>query len=97
LSRLTDAFLDGNIEKALFDEKKKTLLLERREIEDRLSEMRNGNPSVPEQLEKFLELTEKAYSLYKTDDLEKKRRLLRILTSCISVRRGCRPTKNCAW
>jgi hypothetical protein len=85
LSRLTDAFLDGNIEKTLFDEKKKTLLLERREIEDRLSEMRNGNPSVPEQLEKFLELTERAYSLYKTDDLEKKRRLLRILTSNLEM------------
>jgi DNA invertase Pin-like site-specific DNA recombinase len=85
LSRLTDAFLDGDIEKELFDQKKTALLLERRQIEDVLSKLKKGNLSIPNELEKFLELAGSAYSLYKTKDLEKQRRLLKTVTSNLAV------------
>lgn len=85
LSRLTDAFLDASIEKDLFEQKKTALLLERRQIEDVLSKLRNRNGSIPNELERFLELAGSAYSLYKTNDLEKQRRLLKNVTSNLAM------------
>jgi site-specific DNA recombinase len=85
LSKLTDALIDESIEKSLFDEKKRTLLLERRQIEDSLSKLKNGSASLPEQLERFLEFSERAQSLYKTEDMDTRRKLLKILTSNLEM------------
>jgi hypothetical protein len=85
LSRLTDAFLDGTIEKEIYEERKTSLLFEKRAIEDRLNDLKSNKTSIPEEVQKFLELAGDAYSLYKTPITEKKRRLLKIVTSNCSV------------
>jgi site-specific DNA recombinase len=88
LNRLTDAYLDGTIEKEIYEERKAALLFERRGIEDRLNDLKMGKTSIPEEIQKFLELAGDAYSVYKTPIIEKKRRLLKTVTSNCSVDQG---------
>jgi site-specific DNA recombinase len=85
LSRLTDAFLDGTIEKEIYEDRKTSLLFEKRAIEDRLIDLRSNKSSIPEEVQKYIELAGDAYSLYKTPITEKKRRLLKTVTSNCSV------------
>jgi site-specific DNA recombinase len=88
LNRLTDAYLDGTIEREIYEERKAALLFERRAIEDRLNDLKTGKTSIPEEVQEFLELAGDAYSLYKTPIIEKKRRLLKMVTSNCSVDEG---------
>ncbi|MDA2938743.1 recombinase family protein [Acidobacteria bacterium AH-259-A15] len=81
LCRLTDAYLDGVIEKELFEERKKALLMERKDWEEKLAELKDGTNSVPDRLAEFLELAGNAYLKYKMGLPEEKRDLLRIVTS----------------
>jgi site-specific DNA recombinase len=85
LNRLTDAYLDGSIERDLFDERKKALLFERTAMNDRLREMKDNPAAVPARLQKFLELAEAAYSLYKEGNSDQKRRMVTMFTSNLSV------------
>jgi site-specific DNA recombinase len=85
LNRLTDAFLDGTIEKELYEERKAALLFEKRAIEDQLNDVKSGKASLPETLQKFIELAGDAFSLYQTAIAEKKRRLLKTVTSNCKV------------
>ena len=85
LNRLTDAYLDGTVDKELYEDRKAALLFEKRAIEDRLSDLKTGKTSIPEEVQKFLELAGDAYSLYKTPITGKKRRLLKTVTSNCSV------------
>lgn len=85
LIRLTDAFLDGTIEKEIYEERKASLLFEKRAIEDRLNDLRSNKTSIPEEVQKFLELAGDAYSSYQTPISRKKRRLLKTVTSNCSV------------
>jgi hypothetical protein len=85
LNRLTDAFLDGTVEKELYEERKTALLFEKRAIEDQLNDLKTGRRSIPDEVEKFIELAGSAYSLYQTPITEKKRRLLKIVTSNCSA------------
>jgi len=61
LNRLTDAFIDGILEKRLFEERKAALLMERKDVEDKKAELASGSRSVPDELAKFLELAGSAY------------------------------------
>lgn len=88
LNRLTDAYLDGTIEKEIYEERKAALLFERRAIEDRLNDLKTGKTSIPEEVQKFLELAGDAYSLYKRPITEKKRRILKTVTSNCFVDEG---------
>jgi site-specific DNA recombinase len=81
LKRLTDAFVDGAVEREIYDERKAACLFEKRAIEEQLNNSRLGSCSLPDTVQKFLELAESAYSLYQTPITEKKRRLLTIVTS----------------
>lgn len=81
LSRLTDAFLDGVLEKPLFEERKTALLLERAGLQNNLAEFQGNGPSIPDHLAKFLELAGTASFLYETAISEEKRDLVRIVTS----------------
>jgi site-specific DNA recombinase len=85
LSRLTDAFLDGSVDKELYEQRKTPLLFEKRSIEDQLNDVKTGKTSIPEEIQKFVELAGDAYSLYQTPITEKKRRLLKIVTSNCSA------------
>ena len=81
LARLTDAYIDRLIEKDLFEERKKALLLERKDLEEKLALLQDGSRSIPEQLAEFLELAGSAYLNWKIGLPEEKRDLLRIVTS----------------
>lgn len=81
LARLTDAYLDQVIERALFEERKLALLMERKEVEEQLALLKDGNGSVPDALAEFLELAGSAYLQYKMGLPAEKRDLLQIVTS----------------
>lgn len=81
LARLTDAYLDGDLDKNLFAERKGMLLTERREVEDTLDGRQQKNRQAPERLAIFLELAGNAYLSYKTGLPEERRALLKIVTS----------------
>jgi hypothetical protein len=79
LARLMDAFLDKTIDKDLFEERKKALLMERQEVREQLG--RVSQPSVPERVAEFLELAGSASVSYEMGLDEEKRELLAIVTS----------------
>jgi len=81
LARLTDALLDGTIDKPLFEERKSALLAERRRMEDKLGELEQNGQSHVEQIEDILELVNSAHLAYEMGIAEEKRRLLDTITS----------------
>lgn len=81
LGRLTDAYLDGAVERTLFEERKAVLLLERRDVEEKLAALKTNGRPISDRLSEFLELACSAYSLWKKALPEEKRDLLRIVTS----------------
>src|SRR5205085_6612245 len=81
LARLTDAYLDGMIEKELFEDRKAGLLLERKEFEEKQAQLRAEDRSVPERVAEFFELAGSAYLLYQSAFQVEKRDLLKIVTS----------------
>jgi hypothetical protein len=81
LNRLTDAFIDGTIDKQLFEERKAMLLIEGKEAEENLAYAKDKGRTIPDRLAEFLELAGSAYLLYKSGLSEEKRDLLRIVTS----------------
>jgi len=82
LRRITDAYIDGVLERDLFEERKTELLMQRKGLEDQINGMKTTETgSVPEEVRKFLELTKSAYVSYKMGTVEQKRDLLKILTS----------------
>ena len=85
LNRLTDAYLDQVLDRGLFEARKAAVIFERRALEDTLRDYQTNKRSVPEELEKFIELAGNAYSLYKNADRAKIRRLLRTVTSNCTV------------
>jgi site-specific DNA recombinase len=81
VGRLTDAYIDRLIDKELFEERKAALLLERRDVDDQLTDWMGGKRNVAEELAKFLERADSAYLAYKQGILLEKRQLLDSLTS----------------
>jgi len=86
LNRLTDVYLDQGLDKELFEERKTALIQERRTLEDQKRDYEANRRSLPEELQKIVELAGDAYSLYRMSDPAKKRRLLRIVMSNCTVR-----------
>jgi site-specific DNA recombinase len=85
LNRLTDALIDGLLEKPLFDGRKNAVLLEEREVKDQILDWEQNGGRGLARLEKFLELAQSASLLYKTADPSEKRDLIRELTSNLRV------------
>ena len=81
LGRLTDAYIDRVIEKDIFEERKAALLMNRREVEERMSELDQQGRTTPDLVAQFLELAGIAYTLYKSSLPEEKRDLLKTITS----------------
>ncbi|MBV9766700.1 MAG: recombinase family protein [Acidobacteriaceae bacterium] len=81
LNRLTDAYIDRLIELDLFEARKKALLSERLDLEVQLKDGQAGKRDSAEELTKFLERADAAYSAYKGGTVEEKRDLLDALTS----------------
>ncbi len=83
LNRTTDAYLEGVLDREAFEERKAALITERRALTDRRADYDANRTSVPEELQKFVELAGAAYSLYCGAITTKKRRLLRtVMSNC---------------
>jgi hypothetical protein len=85
LHRLTDAMIDGVLEKPLFDERKSALLLEEREVKDQILAWERNAGLGLSRLEKFLELIKTPSLLYRTANQAEKGDLVRELTSNLKV------------
>lgn len=81
LNRLTDAFLDQNIEQEIYAERKEALLHERLGLEEKLATLKTETRQIPDRLAEFLELAGRAGLSYETGLPEEKRELLKIVTS----------------
>jgi site-specific DNA recombinase len=81
LSRLMDVYLEGGIERSLFEEKKLALLVEQRMFEERRSQIATGQDFVQQDLMKYLELLEILSLSYETAIPSEKRDLIKSVTS----------------
>lgn len=85
LARLTDAYLDGTIDKSVHAERRARLILEENELKRRLQDIEPGSDETLAHLEKYLELIQTASNLYKLALTLEKRALVKKLTSNLSV------------
>jgi site-specific DNA recombinase len=85
VSRLTDLFLDGSLQKTVFEEKQKAYVWEEAELKQKLTALENGSETACREVEKFVELLKSPQMLYREADHEKKRELLKILLSNLTV------------
>jgi site-specific DNA recombinase len=81
INRLTDVYIDQAIERDIFEERKAALLAERQEIDEALKNLSGSDQSVLYALQNFLELAGSAYFLYQNAILEKKREMVKTVTS----------------
>jgi hypothetical protein len=81
LNRLTDAYLEGALDKQTFEERKTALIIERRDLEDKLVIAKQNEFSIPKRLQVFLELAKTASLTYEQGSFEDKRHLLEKVTS----------------
>jgi DNA invertase Pin-like site-specific DNA recombinase len=84
--RLTDALLDGHIEGAVYEERKKTLLSECLECEAEIRDIRSNPGGYLQRLEEFVELAKSACLLFKHGNTEQKRDMVRFAMSNRVVR-----------
>jgi site-specific DNA recombinase len=81
LDRLTDAFLDGSINREMFEQRKSSLLMEIKGIEETIKDTGTPGKAFPDRLSEFLELAGNAWLSYQMGNLEEKRVLLQKATS----------------
>ncbi len=85
LGRLTDAFIDGNIEKSLFDGRKAVLLNDEQRTLGIIRDLEAGNDRILQRLEGFLELVNNATVAYKNANPAEKCELVKSLLSNLTV------------
>jgi hypothetical protein len=85
LERLSDALIDGTIDKNLFATKQNVLLMEQVRMKEQLAETEKGSRTAIDNLERTVGLAKSPSVLYKTASPEKKRELLRTLLSDLTV------------
>lgn len=85
LNRLTDAYLDQALDKTMFEERKKSLLIDQKAAEANLADLiRNGN-ATPARLDNFLELAGSAGLSHAVAIPEERREMVNIFTSNLVV------------
>jgi DNA invertase Pin-like site-specific DNA recombinase len=85
LGRLTDAFIDGTVEKALFEARKAALLDDEQRILESIRNLEGGNGGTLELLERFLELVKNAPIAYEKAEPDEKCDLVKNLLSNLSL------------
>ena len=93
LSRLVDAYTDGMVEKELFAEKKLTLLMEQRELQDEHHAIQAGGSHLTQKLDEIIELLKSLQLSYEYGDIVERRDFLNEITS---EHRGG-PKKRCNY
>ena len=85
LNRVTDAMIDGTIEKGDFISRKNSLIQDQKEIEEKLDTVAERTRALPDILENVLELLKSLDVLYEKGNPLEKRRILNSLTSNLFV------------
>lgn len=85
LNRVVDAFLEGNLEKDLYEDRKRLLLLERLEAEEKLASLKANPASGGEKVLEFLELSKTALLRYQLGNHDEKRDMVKLMFSNLSV------------
>jgi site-specific DNA recombinase len=86
LTRLTDAYPDGTIEKELFEERKAAILFDRQAIQDSIKSLETNEASVPDLIERFLERAGSLYSSYQKASTAQKRQIVDVVSSNLALR-----------
>lgn len=81
LGRLTDAFVDGVVDKATYEERKADLLMERQGTADELQRLAERPNALSEDLQRLLKLASGALLSYEKATVDERRDLLRNTTS----------------
>jgi site-specific DNA recombinase len=81
LNRLTDAYIDRVIDKDIFEARKAALLMERKDIEEKVSRLNQDGRTLADQIAEILELAGSAYLLYESGLSDEKQELLKTITS----------------
>lgn len=85
LTRLTDAYLDGAIDRTLLDERRTSLLFEEAGLKQRMQELGAGDDAALTRLEEYLELIQTASNLHEIALTQEKRALVKKLTSNLTI------------
>ena len=83
--RLADALLDGVFDRQMFEERKSSLLFERKEIEEKLAALEEKHRRPMKQLQEFFELLGALSNQYKIASSDEKRDLFQSITSNLTV------------
>ncbi len=81
LNRITDAFVDGALDRDTFETRKTSVIVEQKEVESQLRVLITTGSKIPDRVSRYLERAQAAYLLYKTGNVDEKRELLKIVTS----------------
>jgi site-specific DNA recombinase len=85
ISRLMDAYLNGEVDRPTFDEKNRSLIFERKQVEDNLAALDGGQWSIPREVLHHLELSQTLPLSYEMAHAEEKRDIVAKLTSNLSA------------
>jgi hypothetical protein len=85
LSKLTDLVVEGTVDKDLFSAKQQALLIDKRNLQERLAEMDGGALQVERFIENTVELAKSPSFLYRIASPEKRRELVKTLMSNLTV------------
>jgi hypothetical protein len=85
LSRITDLLLDGALDQTVFHEKQKQLILQEAETKHQLAALEQDLSPEMIVLEKFVELVKSPSTAYLAASADKKRDLLKIMLSNLTV------------
>ncbi len=85
LAKLTDLLVDGTIDGTVYGERRDALLLEQARLRERLTEIERDPSHVLASVEKTVELAKSPSLLHQRASPEKKRELLKVLLSNLSV------------
>jgi DNA invertase Pin-like site-specific DNA recombinase len=84
--KLLDAYLDNVIGKEEYENRKQSLLIGKREVQEKQDQISNSPDAVYEEIEKLLELCYELLKFYDSAILEEKREMLKNMTSNFIVR-----------
>src|SRR4029079_15673682 len=69
-ARLTDMYLDNAIERSVFDEKKRSLVMVRKALEEQRAQVEAGQQSVVQDMLRYLELMETLPLSYESGNVD---------------------------
>lgn len=85
LGRLMDIYLDREVDRKLFEERKLALLLKQKSLEEERGRIQAGNRAVAQGIEKYLELAKTLSFSYGMANSNEKRSLIKAITSNLSL------------